>query len=202
VITLYAHARGRSQRCLLALEEMGLEYQRVSLRPWESDADAERLRRLNPMLKAPVLDDDGLVIFESMAINLYLGDRYGGPLWPANPRDRARLYQWSLWGQTEMDVAARHRARLSGVSERAERAKAERLAALKVVEAALQDRDYLLGPDFTLADVNLATSLTEPWEGGKIEGDLDPAEAGLPAIAAWLSRCAARPAWARVAAME
>ncbi|HTX51395.1 MAG TPA: glutathione S-transferase family protein, partial [Caulobacteraceae bacterium] len=114
MITLYGSSRGRPSRSLICLEELGLAYRQVPLRPWGRPEDAARLAALNPNARVPVLEDDGgLVVWESMDINLYLGDRYGGPLWPASPADRARLYQWSVWAQTSIDVMARHHARFS-----------------------------------------------------------------------------------------
>jgi glutathione S-transferase len=201
MLTLYGSSQGRPSRSLIALEELGLAYTQVPLKPWDSAADAATLAALNPNARVPVLDDDGLVVWESMAINLYLGDRYGGPLWPADARDRARLYQWSLWSQTSLDVMARHRARFSKDPEVKAKAEAERLAALAILDAALEGRAYLLGEAFTLADVNVATTLAEPWENGRIDGDLDPAAHGLPALADWLTRCTSRPCWAKVRAL-
>ena len=78
------------------------------------------------------------------------------------------------------------------------RGEAERLAALAILDAALADRPYLLGESFTLADLNVAATLVEPWENGRIDGDLDPADHGLPALADWLARCISRPSWAKV----
>ena len=113
------------------LEELGLRYRQAPLKPWSDAADAETLARINPNARVPVLDDDGLILWESMAINLYLADSYGGaPFWPQHPRDRALVYQWSLWSQTEIDVRARHLARFSGDAALKRRAEAERLAAL------------------------------------------------------------------------
>ena len=201
MIILYGAAQGRASRSLICLEELGLAYEHVPLRPWESEADKARLAALNPNGRVPVLDDDGLVVWESMAINLYLGDRYGGPLWPATPADRAQLYQWSLWGQTSIDVMARHRARFSKDPAAKATAEAERLSALSILDRALADRPYLLGEAFTLADLNLAATLNEPWEQGRIDGDLDPAAHGLAALADWLARCVGRPSWASVRAM-
>ena len=198
MITVYGSSQGRASRSLIALEEFGRAYQHVPLKPWDSPADAERLARLNPNARVPVLEDDGVVIWESMAINLYLGDRYGGPMWPTTPADRARLYQWTLWGQTSIDVMARHRARFSKDQATKAAGEAERLAALAIIDRALADRPYLLGEAFTLADLNLAATLNEPWEQGRIDGDLDPAEHGLPALADWLARCIGRPSWAKV----
>src|SRR5260221_10450250 len=193
MITLYGSAQGRASRSLIALEELGLAYELVPLKPWDSVADRERLAALNPNLRVPVLDDDGVVVWESMAINLYLGDRYGGPLWPGEAGQRAALYQWSVWAQTSIDVMARHRARFSRDPATKAHGEAERLAALAILEGALAGRPYLLGETFTLADVNVATTLSEPWENGLIDGDLEPAEHDLPALAAWLARCTARP---------
>jgi glutathione S-transferase len=198
MLTLYGSSQGRASRSLIALEELGIDYRHVPLKPWDSPADAEQLRRLNPNARVPVLDDDGLVVWESMAINLYLGDKYGGPLWPAEARDRAGLYQWSVWAQTSIDVMARHLSRFSKDPAVKAAGEAERLAALRVLEGTLADRPYLLGEAFTLADLNVAATLNEPWENGRIDGDLDPAEHGLDSLAAWLARCTERPSWAKV----
>jgi glutathione S-transferase len=59
-------------------------------------------------------------------------------------------------------------------------------------------RPYLLGDDFTLADLNLAAMLSEPWEKRLVDGELDPADHGLTALADWLARCTGRASWERV----
>ena len=49
--------------------------------------------------------DGDLVLFESMAINLYLAEKYGkGTFWPASEHDRARAVQWSFWAVTECEA--------------------------------------------------------------------------------------------------
>jgi len=198
MITLYGGAQGRASRSLLALEELGLSYRHAPLRPWDREADRARLMALNPNGRVPVLDDDGLVVWESMAINFYLGDRYGGPLWPTTAALRARLYQWSVWAQTSIDVMARHKARFSPDAAVKAGGEAERLGALAILDGALAGRAYLLGDDFTLADLNVAATLVEPWEEGRIDGNLDPAAHGLTALADWLARCTSRESWTRV----
>ncbi len=198
MITLYGSARSRASRSLVALEELGLAYVHQPLRAWENDADRDTIQRINPSGRVPVLEDDGLVICESMAINIYLADRYGGALWPADARARAGLYQWSVWAQTEIDVMARHRARFSTDATKKARAEAERLAALAILDAALADRPYLLGASITLADINVATTLSEPWELGLVDGELNPSDHGLSALADWLRRCSRRASWLRV----
>jgi glutathione S-transferase len=201
MITLHGAAASRASRSLLALEELGLPYRQAPLKPWSDAADAETLARINPNARVPVLDDDGLILWESMAINLYLADRYGGaPFWPQHPHDRALVYQWSLWSQTEIDVRARHMARFSGDAALKRRAEAERLRALAILDGALAGagRPYLLGDVFTLADLNLAATLSEPWENGLVDGEVDPADHGLSALANWLARCTGRASWERV----
>ncbi len=199
MITLHGAAASRASRSLLALEELGLPYKQVPINPWSDAADAETLAPINPNRRIPVLDDDGLILWESMAINLYLADRYGSPpFWPQHPRDRALVYQWSLWSQTEIDVFARHKARFSGDADLKRRAEAERLAALAILDRALAGRPYVLGDVFTLADLNLAATLSEPWENGLVDGEVDPDDHGLSALADWLARCTGRASWERV----
>ncbi len=199
-ITLYGGSEGRSSRSLIALEELSLPYRHVPLKPWDSAADKEALFRLNPNARVPVLDDDGLILWESMAINLYLADRYGAaPLWPSDPRDRAIVYQWSIWGQTEIDVMARHKDRFSGVPERVKRAKRDAHERLAILNSALKGRAYLLGGAFTFADLNLAATLIEPWEMAKPDGsEVRPGDQRFPELGAWLARCTSRPSWDRV----
>lgn len=199
-ITIYGSAEGRTSRSLIALEELGLAYSHVPLKPWASTVDREAILRLNPNARVPVLEDDGLIIWESMAINLYLADRYGSaPLWPSESRERAIVYQWSIWGQTEIDVMARHRDRFSGDTERAALARNETQARLTILDDALQQRAYLLGSDFTFADLNLAATLLEPWELARPDaGEVRPGDRTFPAVGAWLTRCTSRVSWSHV----
>ena len=159
MITLYGTSRSRAARCLVALEELALEYTHVSLVPRPGTDDRRILQALNPNEHIPVIDDDGLVLWESIAINLYLGDRYGGALWPLSARERATVYQWGFWVQTEVDRPDWQIARRSGNAEQIAAATAATLAALGVLDAVLAGGDYLLGDTFTLADLNVAASM-------------------------------------------
>jgi len=143
-----------------------------------------------------VLDDDGVVVWESMAINLYLGDRYGGPLWPQTPTGRARVYQWSLWSQTEIDRQDWNRARRLGDEQQVQADRQSLIRALGVLDAELAKRPYLLGETFCMADVNVATTLSQPNELGLIGWQkVNAGAAGLPNLADWLRRCTARPSY-------
>jgi glutathione S-transferase len=114
-------------------------------------------------------------------------------------RSRALVYQWSLWSQTEIDRRDWQKERRSGEEASIRRAHAETVAALRVLDDALGQRPYLLGADFTLADLNVAATLCEPHEEGvKDWSGVDPAECGFGALVDWLARCTARPPWSRV----
>jgi glutathione S-transferase len=200
---LYGTSKSRAARSLVALEELGVDYAHVPLIPRPGTADRETLRALNPNLHIPVLEDDGLVLWESIAINLYLGDKHGGALWPSRPVDRAVMYQWGFWVQTEIDRPDWVAARRSGDDERIRVSTEGKIAALGILDAALARRSYLLGDAFSLADVNVAASISQPNEGGKIDWQrLDPFELGLAALGEWLARCTARDSWKRVAELD
>jgi glutathione S-transferase len=184
----------------VAAEELGAEYDHIPLIPRAGTTDREFLATINPNLHIPVLDDDGLIVWESIAINLYLGDKLGGPLWPKQVQERALVYQWGFWVQTEIDRPDWNAVRRAGDDEKIRESQEAKIAALGILNDALVGRDYLLGNAFTLADVNVAASLSQPNEGGKIDWmRLDPHELGLAALGDWLQRCTSRDSWKRVA---
>jgi glutathione S-transferase len=202
VIKLYGTARSRASRSLIALEELGLTYEHVPLIPRPQTRDREVLEQLNPNLHVPVLDYDGLIVWESMAINLFLADAHGGPLWPQRPSDRAVVYQWSLWSQTEMDRRDWEAPRRSGDAQRIQQVLDQKLAALRILDSALERRTYLLGDEFSFADLNVAATLSQPNEGGRIDWQrIDPTEFGLMHLGAWLKRCTTRQSWVKVAGL-
>ena len=200
-ITLYGTARSRACRSLIALEELGVQYKHV---PLFLGGDTPEVRAtlapLNPNSHVPVLDDDGFVLWESMAINLYLAERFATPpLWPATPRERGLVYQWSFWCQSEMDRPEWSLAKRSGDAARKAEATRQKIAKLAVLEGALADRPYLLGAQFSFADLNVAATLSQPNENGKIDWDqIDPSEHGMPRLGDWLKRCTTRESWRRV----
>jgi glutathione S-transferase len=183
------------------LEEIGVGYEHIPIRPYTQSREAAYLR-VNPNGRIPTLDDDGFVLWESLAINLYLGERYGGsPLWPSQVQDRARVYQWSLWAANEVETRlvsiARGLSRKSGDPVVVAAGIEQLLGALGVLESQLGGRVYLLGDDFTVADVNLAATLREPGESGVAGiGTIDLG--AFPNVGRWLDACSDRPANRRV----
>ncbi|MBI3302621.1 MAG: glutathione S-transferase family protein [Deltaproteobacteria bacterium] len=196
MIKLYGVPRSRALRSLWMLEELALPYENVKITP-ASDTRTPEFLRINPNGHVPVLQEDGLTLCESMAINLYLARKYDKGLWPKTVEDEGRAFQWSVWAMTELEdpiiTALRNRVLLPGEqrdAQKADEAAQRFVAPLQVLDGALAGRTYLLSDTFTVADLNVASVLM-----------LAPvASLNLSSAAnaqAWLGRCTSRPALTR-----
>jgi glutathione S-transferase len=58
---------------------------------------------INPNARVPAIDDDGFVMWESGAINLYLAEKYRSPLWPADMKARGRMLQWAFFTANDIE---------------------------------------------------------------------------------------------------
>ena len=81
MLRLYGAARSRAVRTLWMLGELGLNYDHKDYLPRAPETRTPEFRALNPNGRVPVIDDDGFVLSESMAINLYLAKKYESPLY-------------------------------------------------------------------------------------------------------------------------
>ena len=190
---LHGTSRGRSLRSLWLLEELGVEYEH---NPIDSQEGAKRPEYLaiNANGKIPALEDDGLVLFESMAINLYLARKYDAGLQPKGAEDEARAVQWSMWAMTEIEpplVVILRKGTIAPEDERNEAAAKEGEAQLQqpldVLNNALDGRPYLLGANFCVADLNVASVLS--WVRF-LKVDLS----AYPNVERWFRECVSRPA--------
>ncbi len=144
----------------------------------------------------PAIEDDGLVLTESLANNLYLARKHGGPLAPADIREEGQIGNWTMWAATEVEPHAVKivLAHDNGIEEtpegRAEIAACARSLekAFAVLETHLAERDYVVGDRFTVADLNLA----EVFRYTMSQTDLFKRH---PQVKAWLARCQSRPAF-------
>jgi glutathione S-transferase len=197
----YGSSKSRAARSLWALEEVGAKYEHDTM-PNTQAKTPDHLKR-NPNGHIPVLEDDGHFIWESMAINLYVAEKYGkNGLWPADVYGHAAAYQWSFWGMTEVEThlltMLMHRMLLPADQrdeKAAQKASDAIKAPFKVLDDALQGREYLLGNTFTIADLNAASVLA--W-APMMRIDLS----ATPAAQAWLQKCLGREANVRVRAMK
>jgi glutathione S-transferase len=201
MIVLYGAMASRAHRTVWMLKELGLPFEHVPTPFNDGSTRRPEFLALNPNGRVPVLDDDGFLIHESMAINLYLARKQGGPLAPVGLHEEALATQWSFWVVTEIEkplllAAANRRLFPYGQrdEEQAQAALAKLERPLRVLDAHLARHPHLLGERFTVADLNVATVM-----------DLAP-QCGIaldawPHAQAWHRRCLARPAaadWADV----
>ncbi len=200
MITLYGVPGSRAMRSLWMLEEIGVPYENVPTHFATGDCKKPDFLKINPNGHIPALVDGDVTLFESLAINLYLARKYGKELWPTSVADEGRTFQWSIWAMTEAEepvlTALMHRMFLP--TDQRDPAKAADAGKrfqkpLAVLEGALQDREYLLGSTFTVADLNVAAVI-----GWAPMGGIDLSSA--PKAGAWLARCSGRPAMQRVQA--
>ena len=198
MLQLYGNPRSRAMRCLWMLEEVGRPYQLVERTTRADDLQTAEYLRLNPNARIPTLVDGDLVLWESMAINLYLSQRYDGPLHCTSPEVLGLAAQWSFWAMLEVEHLLlnllEHRALLAEFARDPSAIERNELLLkrpLSVLNDALAGRDYLAGNSFTVADLNVAGILT--W--AKM-ARLDMS--AYPDLTRWLNVCLARPAYARV----
>ena len=194
MITLYGVPASRAFRSLWMLEELGLQYQNVPTHFAGGTRTAEFLK-LNPNGHIPVLVDGETVLWESMAINLYLARKYGaGTMWPATVADEGRAFQWSFWAMTEVEAPLLAVLMHRRILPKEQRDEAGAVAGetkcagpFGVLDGALRGRSYLLGDNFTVADLNVASVMS--WT---VLAGLDLGK--WPQVGAWLQRCLERPA--------
>ncbi len=196
---LYGTPGSRALRSIWAAEEVGVDYELIPTSFLEESKTPAYLA-INPNGRIPALVDGELELFESMAINLYLAKTYGGKLYPSNPHDEARALQWTLWGMTELEPhlipMVLHKMFLPEDQRDpavVSKAEAEVERPLAVLDAHLSDREYLLGGDFTIADLNLAGALST---ANFVSFDFSKFEFA----SRWMSRCAGRPSFERARA--
>lgn len=198
MLQLYGNARSRAMRCIWMLEEMGKPYQLIEKTTRADDLQSADYRRLNPNARIPTLVDGDLVLWESMAINLYLAHKYEGPMHCPGPKVLGLATQWSFWAMLETEALLlellQHRAVLPKFARDASYAERDELLLQKplgVLNAALAGGEYLVGNSFTVADLNVASILV--W--GKM-GRLRLSN--YSEVARWFDGCLVRPAYGRV----
>ena len=198
MLQIYGNPRSRAMRCLWMLEEMGEPYQLIEKSTRTDELQSAEYLSLNPNARIPTLVDGDLVLWESMAINLYLAQKYEGPMHSVGPTVLGLAAQWSFWAMLELEglllELLNHRAVLPEFARDPSYAERDELLLrrpLGVLNNSLRGRDHLAGGNFTVADLNVASILA--W-GKMARLDLS----AHPDVARWLDSCLTRPAYGRV----
>ena len=200
MLKLYGAARSRGIRVLWMAAELDLKYEHIDFLPRSPGTKTPEYRALNPNGRVPTIDDDGFILSESMAINMYLAKKHKSPLYPSDPKNEALAWQWSLWETDRLDRQIVNYVRHTTELPEAERKKAvadecwkEVQDSFDVLETALAKSQWLAGPDFSVGDLNVAGALYRALF-------LDISR--WPKTDAWLKRCWERPAAKKTRAMR
>jgi glutathione S-transferase len=200
MLRIHGSARSRTQRTLWLVFELGIPYEHNDLLPRSPGTKTPEFLALNPNSRVPVIEADGFVLCESMAINFYLAKKHNSPLYPVDPRNEALALQWSFWEVDRLDRTLAYYLTHTSILPEAERdasianaAWAEVEPAMNVLDGALSKARWLAGPAFSIADLNVAAAM---WRSLGI--DLSR----WPAMRDWFARCWDRPAAKKARAMR
>jgi glutathione S-transferase len=196
MLTIYGVYRSRAARALWLANELGIPFKHVPImqhyrlkepiRAGVVHTKSPEFLEVNPNGHIPSIDDDGLVLHESLAINLYLAKKHGGPLAPKSVAEDGEMAMWSLWAVTEVEANALSIAQ-QGPSEAA-------VAALRgpfaVLDKALE-KNFVVGGRFTVADINVAEIVRYAQRAPDLF-------AAAPLVKAWLAACQSRPAFKKM----
>lgn len=197
-ITLYYATMSNASRIHASLEELGVPYEKVTLDLRAGDQKKPAFLALNPNGKVPTVVLDGTPMFESVAIQIALGERYGVEkgLWPAlgSPEHLTAL-TWLVWGQVSLGAAVMrymHNTAAWVPAEQhhaptAEAALKETHALLAVLDAQLTKHAHVVSDRFTLVDLDLASVLGWATHAAKID------ITAYPKLGAWLAGAAQHP---------
>lgn len=205
MLTIYGVYRSRASRNLWLAGELGIPFKHVPvIQEYRKNAAADpswlstrspEFMRINPNGHIPSIDDDGVILHESLAINLYLAKKHGGPLAPKDVREDGEMTMWALWAATEVEgqaLSAMYLRLGSPTVAKDEKAAAAAYAQLEapfaVLDAALAKTGFLVGGRFTVADINTA----EICRYAQAAPELFEA---APNVQRWITTCQSRPAF-------
>lgn len=204
-ITFYYSPQSNATRISATLEELGIPYEKVKLDLKAGDQKKPDFLALNPNGKVPTIVIDGTPMFESLAIQIALGERYGVEkgLWPAlGSPEHLKALTWITWGQVtlggtlmrylyntsewvpkELHHAPQAEALLKEVHEQ-----------LGILNGHLSKHANLTGDRFTIADLDLASVLGWGLHVAKVD------ITAYPKVGAWLGAVTKRPSITKVMA--
>lgn len=197
MLKLYGQYRSRAFRVLWLCKESNIAYEHVNVTIGVPDATAKSdwYIKLNPNARVPAIEDDGFVMWESAAINLYLAEKYQSPLYPRTMDGVGRALQWGFYIANDVEqpmvLVYQHRYRLPpekrnpAVADESEKAL---LPKLKILDGQLSKTPFFQGTEWGMADLLVASVLFSlvDMKYGQL--------AKFPRLDAWLRASCERPA--------
>jgi glutathione S-transferase len=212
-ITIHGVARSRASRNIWLMKELGQPFTHVPVIQADRLKDASapdaqinttspEFLKVNPNGQIPAMSDGDLVLTESLAINLYLARKFGGPLGPANLAEEGQIAQWTLWAATAcephtINILYHRMGHPYGETkpELADAAVEALKPRFKVLDGALSANGHLVGGRFTVADLNVAEVMRYAMPAPELFE-------AAPHVAAWLEACHAREGYKAMMAMR
>jgi glutathione S-transferase len=206
MLKIYGLYRSRATRNIWLCDELGIPFELVPVIQADRPAGAATAQfplttkspeflKINPNGHIPSVDDDGLILHESLGINLYLAKKHGGPLAPANIAEDGLMTTWTAWAMTEVEprsIQVLYHRVAKPADQRDPKIADANVAALKapfaVLDKALAESGYIVGGRFTVADINVAECVRYAMAAP----DLFETN---PNVKAWLAKVQARPAF-------
>jgi glutathione S-transferase len=190
MIIVHHLENSRSQRILWLLEELGLPYEVKRYKRTRMMLAPPEMKRIHPLGKSPILEDDGIVVAETGAIIEYLVEKAGGKLGAAAEARRYRFFLHYTEGSLMTALLMRYLMGMIPVLGLAGKKLLKPLidTHLDFVESELVAQQWFAGHEFTAAD----TMMSFPLEFAARKAKALP---GRPAMAAWLEKIHARPAY-------
>jgi glutathione S-transferase len=190
---LYEFPPTRSIRARWTLQELGLDFEAISIDLRKGEHVTPAFRKLNPAAKLPVLVDGDFVLTESVAIALYLGHKFPDRGFvPSGVREEAELQRWLLFAATELEQPLWRIARHTSLYPPQDRSPAEVALARReftqmvaVAEEHMRGREFVLGDRVSVGDFVLAYTLDWANETKLLED--------APTLLAYMERMYARP---------
>lgn len=193
MIDLYTSPTPNGYKITVLLEEIGVEYNLIPVDLSKNEQKTPEFLKLNPNGRIPVLvdrDNDDFVVFESGAIMMYLGEKYG-QFYPEDARIRSRVQQWLMFqmggiGPMMGQANVFYRYFPEKIQPAIGRYQNESRRLFEVLDSRLVESPYLAGDELTIADfANWCWVRTYEWSGTSVEG--------LPYLKRWLEELDARP---------
>jgi glutathione S-transferase len=206
-LTFYYVPMSTSSITEAVLAELNVEYQGVALDIDAGDTQSESFLKVNPNGRVPVIVHEGVTIWESVAITLYLGETFGvdKALFPESGPGRGEAMKWVAWANLNLaDAASKLAAELppdalgsvqkasrdfvpveQGHPEALSKAKVSLNRCFEILNDALADRNFLLD-NYSIVDTHLFVLVA--WT---LSMELDLSQ--YKNVAAWFTRCAERP---------
>lgn len=190
---LYEFGPTRSIRARWTLQELGVDFEPIRINLIAGEHQRPEFLKINPAGKIPVLVDGDLVLTESVAIVLYLGEKYSAKgLLPADLGQRAQINRWLLFAATELEQPLWRISRHTALYPEEQRLPEDVVIASRefkemaaVLEKRMHGREFVAGDSVTVAD--FVTAYTLDW------GNEDKLLGDCPRLLAYMQRMYARP---------